>query len=158
MKNIFKYFFCFSLVISIGNISFAQQKEVITKVQKFKPLVVKTFLGINQNGAHVTVDEGNQLIALPLKIVDAQNHQYPISSYRFLYRKKSVILNDETGKKEETFSITASRFDSTPLPKVWINNIQGRLQPEEQLYFFDIVVKDKEGRDFFAPELKITIK
>jgi len=158
MKNIFKYFFCFSLVISVGNISFAQQKEVMTKVQKFKPPVVKTFLGINQNGAHVTVDEGNQLIALPLKIVDAQNHNYPISSYRFLYRKKSVILNDETGKKEETFSITASRFDSTPLPKVWINNIQGRLQPEEQLYFFDIVVKDKEGRDFFAPELKITIK
>jgi hypothetical protein len=158
MKNIFKYLFCFSLVISVGNISFAQQKEVMTKVHKFKPPVVKTFLGINQNGAHVTVDEGNQLIALPLKIVDAQNHNYPISSYRFLYRKKSVILNDETGKKEETFSITASRFDSTPLPKVWINNIQGRLQPEEQLYFFDIVVKDKEGRDFFAPELKITIK
>jgi hypothetical protein len=32
------------------------------------------------------------------------------------------------------------------------------LQKDEQLYFFDIVVKDKEGRDFFAPEIKITIK
>jgi hypothetical protein len=158
MKIILKYFLCICLFAATTKISFAQQKEVITKVQKFKPPVVKTYLGVNQNGAKVTADEGNQLIALPLKIVDAQNHNYLISSYRFLYRKKSVILNDETGKKEETFSITADRFNSTPLPKVWINNIQGRLQPEEQLYFFDIVVKDKQGRDFFAPELKITIK
>jgi hypothetical protein len=158
MKFIGKYFLFMFLFAATAKISLAQQKEIITKVQKFKPPVVKTLLGINQNGATVTVDEANQLVALPLKIVDAQNHHYPISSYRFLYRKKSVILNDETGKKEETFSITADRFDSTPLPKVWINNIQGRLQPQEQLYFFDIVVKDKEGRDFFAPELKITIK
>jgi hypothetical protein len=158
MKIILKYFLCIFLFAATAKISFAQQKEVITKVQKFKPPVVKTFLGINQNGAQVTTDEANQLIALPLKIVDAQNHAYPISSYRFLYRKKSIILNDETGRKEETFTITADRFDTTPLPKVWINNIQGHLQPEEQLYFFDIVVKDKEGREFFAPELKITIK
>ncbi len=158
MKIMMKYFLCIFLFAVTAKMSFGQQKEVITKVQKFKPPIVKTFLGVNQNGAQVTVDEGNQLVALPLKITDAQNHQYPISSYRFLYRKKSVILNDETGKKEETFSITAGRFDSTPLPKVWINNIQGLLQPGEQLYFFDIVVKDKEGRDFFAPELKITIK
>jgi hypothetical protein len=158
MKIILKYFLCIFLFAATAKISFAQQKEVITKVQKFKPPVVKMFLGINQNGAQVTTDEANQLIALPLKIVDAQNHAYPISSYRFLYRKKSIILNDETGRKEETFTITADRFDTTPLPKVWINNIQGHLQPEEQLYFFDIVVKDKEGREFFAPELKTTIK
>jgi hypothetical protein len=158
MKIILKYFLCIFLFTAAVKISFGQQKEVITKVQKFKPPVVKTFLGVNQNGAQVTADEGNQLVGLPLKIVDAQNHNYPISSYRFLYRKKSVVLNDETGKKEETYSITADRFDSTPLPKVWINNIQGRLQPGEQLYFFDIVVKDKQGRDFYAPELKMTIK
>ncbi|HET7117622.1 MAG TPA: hypothetical protein VFI29_14100, partial [Hanamia sp.] len=63
-----------------------------------------------------------------------------------------------TGKRETTFTLAADRFYSTPLPKVWIDNIQGRLQPDEQLYFFDIVVKDKKGRRFFAPELKITIK
>ena len=67
-------------------------------------------------------------------------------------------MNDETGKREVSYTLVAERFDSTPLPKVWIDNIKGRLQPDEQLYFFDIVVKDKQGRKFFAPELKITIK
>ena len=125
---------------------------------KFKPPVVKTYLGVNQDGAQVTVDEGNQLVGLPLKVVDDKNNIYPIESYQFLYRQKSYILDDETGKKETTFTLAADRFDTTPLPKMWVDNIAGRLQPDEQLYFFDIVVKDKEGRRFFAPELKITIK
>lgn len=137
---------------------FAQNKEIITKEPKFKPPVVKTYLGVNQNGAEVTLDEGTQLVGLPLKITDEKNNQYPVVSYQFLYRQKSYILNDETGEKEKVFTISADRFNETPLPKLWVENIRQRLQPEEQLYFFDIVVKDKEGREFFAPEIKITIK
>lgn len=136
----------------------AQDKETIIKEPKFKPPVVKTFLGINQNGAQVTVDEGEQLVGLPLKITDTKNNQFPVDSYQFLYRQKSYILDDETGKKEEVFTISADRFTSTPLPKIWVDNIKRRLQNGEQLYFFDIVVKDREGQKFFAPELKITIK
>lgn len=158
MKTNLKYGFCFLLLFSVVTNSFAQDSSIITKVPKFKPPSVKTFLGVNQNGAQVTVEEGNQLVGLPLKIVDDKNNTYPIDSYQFLYKQKSYIMDDETGKRETTFTLAADRFDSTPLPKVWINNIAGRLQPDEQLYFFDIVVKDKEGRRFFAPELKITIK
>lgn len=148
---------CFCLVTCSYNL-FAQNKEIITKEPKFKPPVVKTYLGVNQNGAEVTLDEGTQLIGLPLKITDEKNNQYPVVSYQFLYRQKSYILNDETGEKEKVFTISADRFQETPLPKLWVENIRQRLQPEEQLYFFDIVVKDKEGREFFAPEIKITIK
>ena len=158
MKNLLKFFLLIFLFSAVTKISFAQEKEVITKVQKFKPPVVKTYLGINQNGAEVTIEEANQLIALPLKIVDDKNNKYSIVSYRFLYRRKGVILNDETGKKEISFTIVADRFNETPLSKVWIDNMKGHLQKDEQLYFFDIVVKDKQGREFFAPELKITIK
>lgn len=158
MKIILKYSGCFFLLVSFAATSFGQDSTIITKMPKFKPPVVKTYLGVNQNGAQVTVDEGNQLVGLPLKVVDDKNNIYPIESYQFLYRQKSYILDDETGKRETTFTLAADRFDTTPLPKMWVDNIAGRLQPEEQLYFFDIVVKDKEGRRFFAPELKITIK
>lgn len=157
LKSLIKIFLFIFLLSSSVNL-FAQDKETITKEPKFKPPVVKTFLGVNQNGAQVTVDEGVQLVGLPLKITDAKNNQYAVDSYQFLYRQKSYILDDETGKKEEVYTISADRFKSTPLPKIWVDNIKRRLQNGEQLYFFDIVVKDKEGRDFFAPELKITIK
>ena len=157
MKNL-NFLVCLCFLFVAPSISFGQQKVVITKIPKFKPPAVKTFLGINQNGAQVTPDEGNQLVGLPLKIVDDKNNVYPISTYRFLYKEKGYIQDDETGKNEVTFNNVADRFDKTPLPKIWIDNIKGRLQKDEQLYFFDIVVKDKEGREFYAPELKITIK
>ena len=158
MKIILKYSLFTLLFFAVASVSFAQENPLITKVPKFKPPVVKTYLGEKQNGAQVTADEGSQLIGMPLKIIDQKKNEYTIASYQFLYRQKSIVQNDETGKKEITFTIAADRFDSTPLPKVWIDNIQRHLQTDEQLYFFDILVKDKEGRRFFAPELKITIK
>ena len=139
-------------------VGFGQQKPVTTNVPKFKPPAVKTFLGVNQNGAAVTVDEATQLVSLPLKITDDKNNVYKIDSYQFLYRKKSYIRNDESGKLQPAFTIESARFDATPLPKIWVDNIGNGLQKDEQLYFFDILVKDKEGRKFFAPELKITIQ
>lgn len=129
----------------------------ITKIAKFKPPTVQTFLGRNINGASVTVEEANQLINLPLKITDDINNIYTITSYQFMYKKKSVVENEQTGKKEIVFTTVADLFKTTPLPEVWKANIGGRLQKGEELYYFDIVVKDKLNRIFFAPELKIKI-
>lgn len=134
------------------------QKTVITKVTKFKPPVVQTFLGINTNGASVTKEEALQLIALPLKITDAKKNAYTIDSYQFLYKRKSVVQDEETGKKQSTFTTISDKFKATPLPEVWIDNLKGGFQKDEELYFFDIVVKDNTGRIFSAPDLKITIQ
>jgi hypothetical protein len=132
--------------------------NTITPVKKFLPPVVKTFLGRNEKEATVTIDEANQLVNLPLKITDDKNNVYTISSYQFLYKKKSVIENEETGKKQVVFTNTASLFKSTPLPQVWKENISGTLQKGEEIYFFDIIVNDKQGRKFFAPDVKIIVK
>jgi hypothetical protein len=129
----------------------------ITLVTKFKPPVVKSFLGRNSKSANITVEEANQLLSLPLKITDDKNVSYKIASYQFLYKKKSVIENEETGRRETVFTTVADRFKATPLPTVWINNIAGGLQKDEELYFFDIIVTDKLNRKFFAPDLKLKI-
>ncbi|MEO6455788.1 MAG: hypothetical protein ABIN97_17030 [Ginsengibacter sp.] len=130
----------------------------ITKVIKFKPPLVTTFLGRNSQTADVTTDEANQLINLPLKITDDKNIVYKISSYQFMYKKKSTIENEQTGKREIAFTTVADLFKSTPLPQVWRNNIGGSIQKGEELYFFDIIVMDKTERKFYAPDLKIRIQ
>ena len=61
---------------------------------------MQTFLGINTNGAAVTKEEAAQLIALPLKITDAKKNAYTIDSYQFLYKRKSVVQDEETGKNK----------------------------------------------------------
>lgn len=137
---------------------FSQEKTVITKVLKFKPPTVRTFLGDNQNGALVSADQGANLLTLPLKVIDEKNNAYVIDSYQFLYRRKGVIEDEQSGKKEVTFTIVSDKFFATPLPKIWIDNIKDSLKKDEQLYYFDIIVQDKQGRKFSAPEIKITIQ
>lgn len=146
------------LLVSVGFTSVAQNKPAINKIAKFKPPLVKSYLGDNTNGATVTKEDASHLITLPLKITDQKNNTYSVDSYQFLYKKKSVIENEETGRKQKTFTTVADRFRSSPLPDVWINNLKDTFQPEEELYFFDIVVKDKLNRKFFAPDLKIIIQ
>ena len=161
MKIYGKQFFLFLIWAFACFFSFAQEskkKPEITKVVKFKPPVVKSFLGINTNGATVTGEEANHLITLPLKITDAQNNIYSIDSYNFLYKRKGVIDDEETGSKQVAFTTVSDVFKTTPLPKIWIDNIQNGFQKSEEIYFFDIVVKDKRGRKFFAPDLKIIIQ
>ena len=153
MKSL-PFIFLFAIT---GLVSFAQD-PAITKVPKFKPPVVKSYLGINTNGATVTKEEASQLIALPLKITDDKKNIYTIDSYHFLYKRKGVIQDEETGRKSTTFTNVADLFKTTPLPKVWIENLKDGFQKDEELYFFDIVVKDSKNRKFFAPDLKITIQ
>ena len=137
---------------------FAQNKETITKEPKFKPPVVKTYLGVNQNGAEVTLDEGTQLVGLPLKITDEKNNQYPVVSYQFLYRKRGVTENEETGKVTPITSIVSNRFKVTPLPDTWASQVKEQVKPGEELFFFDVIAKDAQGRIMYAPNLKIMVR
>lgn len=153
------------LFISISHMAmFAQvsasrpKPGTVTQVVKFKPPVVKTYLGKNSDTAQVQLDEATQLVGLPLRVTDTKNNVYTISSYQFLYKKKSVVENEQTGKKELAFTTVSNLFKVTPLPDLWKNNITESLQKDEELYFFDVIVQDKLNRRFFAPELKIKVK
>lgn len=157
MKLLMKLAFFIFLFANNNFTSFAQN-DVITKVPKFKPPVVKSYLGINTNGATVTVEEASQLIALPLKITDDKKNNYTLDSYHFLYKRKGVIQDEETGKKSMAFTNVSDLFKTTPLPKTWVDNLKDGFQKDEELYFFDIIVTDSKNRKFFAPDLKITIQ
>ncbi len=138
-------------------LSFAQKTNTKTNAP-FKPPVVKSLLGIRSGMDTVYAAEAVQLIGLPLVVKDSKGNMYPIENYRLLYKRKGYIEDPETGKPEVNYTAVASRFDNTPLPKVWSENIQHSLQPGETLFFFEILVKDKAGRQFYAPELRIMIK
>lgn len=157
MKPLVKLLLFTVLFANTGLMSFAQN-DSITRVPRFKPPVVKSYLGINTNGAAVPVAEASQLITLPLKITDDKKNVYNLDSYHFLYKKKGVIQDEQTGKKSITFTNLADFFKTTPLPKMWIDNLKDGFQKDEELYFFDIIVADSKNRKFFAPDLKITIQ
>jgi len=54
--------------------------------------------------------------------------------------------------------MVSERFTVTPIPETWQNVIKEELQHTEELYFFDIIAINKNGKKFFAPELKIVVQ
>ena len=145
-------------LLAITSVVSLAQKKPVKPVAQSKVIKLKTFLGKNENGAIVHLDEGLQLINFPLRVVDANNERVTVLSYNFMYKRKAMVENEETGKKEIKFTTVGDIFKTTPLPQIWRDNLTESLKKDEDLFFFDIIIKDKLGRRMFAPELKIKIQ
>lgn len=129
-----------------------------TNTQKFKPPRLYSSLGSYRDSSSITVAEAERIISLPLKIVDDKKMDYKVTSYQFMYKRKAVTEDEKTGKVSPTTSISADRFTGSPLPELWIKTIRERVTSGEELFFFDIIVKDNLGRLMYAPNIRIQVK
>lgn len=161
MKKYYSRFIMFTLLMMVSSLIIAQSaaKPIGPPIAKFKPPVVQSYLGkLTGKNAVASVEEGKNLIVLPLKIMDDKKVNYTIVSYQFAYKRIGAKEDEETGKITAQSDMVARQFNATPLPAIWQNNIAETLHKGESLFFFDIIVLDKQGRRFFAPELNITIQ
>ena len=155
----FKTLFLILFLAGIYNVSLAQSKKNTKKsISKFKPPKLISTLSNYKDSAIVTGGEAENIVALPLMVTDDKKNIYAIASYQFLYQKNVVTENEETGKVSATTSTFADRFKASPLPEQWINKVREEIKTGEILYFFDIIVKDAQGRVMYAPPVKITIQ
>lgn len=135
------------------------QKPKPAGTQKLVLPKLKTALG-NRSDSIITasVDETIQLVNQRLSITDDKKLPYTISSYQCMYKRKGVTENEETGKVSPITSVVSSVFKTTPLSAIWIKTISEQLKSGEELFFYDIVVKNAEGRLMFAPNLKLLVQ
>ena len=153
---------CFCL-LAISVTAAAQTTKPVkakeTPVQKFKPPKLKTSIGKYADSAvTVSADEALQLIELPLTIKDDKNVAYTIASYQCMYKRNGVTEDEQTGKVSPMTSVVSQVFKTTPISELWRKTITEQLRAGEEIYFFDVVVKDTQGRLMFAPNLKLQIK
>ena len=149
------------LILLFVSFSFAQSVKHASAqhVVHYKPPVLKSHLGKYSNNSTVSLEEAKTVLALPLTISDVQNNNYSIITYQFLFRRKGMIEDEQTGKRDSSTTAVSDHFQNTPLPALWITNInEGGFVSGEEFIFFDIVVKDPQGKKFFAPDLKIRIQ
>jgi hypothetical protein len=161
MKIYYTRFIMVTLLMMVGSLIIAQSaaKPIGPPIVKFKPPVVQSYLGtLTGKNAVASVEEGKNLIVLPLKIMDDKKLNYSVVSYQFAYKRIGAKEDEETGKITAQSDMVARQFNATPLPAIWQTNISETLHKGESLYFFDIIVLDKQARRFFAPELNITIQ
>lgn len=124
---------------------------------KFKPPKLFTQMGGFRDSVTLSVPEAENIINQPLKIFDDKKGLYTISSYQFLYRRKVVTEDEATGQAIPTSSMVAGTFKVTPMPEIWVNSVKEQVRPGEELYFFDIIAKDAQGRVMYAPDFKIKV-
>lgn len=161
IKRYGTYFTAFVILVVLGSQAIAQVpvKPIAKPIVKFKPPVVQSFLGtVTGKTATTNAELAKVLVKQPLKVMDDKNITYAISSYHFGYHRAGVKEDEETGKTSPQSDLVSDQFSVTPLPAIWQSNVTETLHTGESLYFFDIIVMDKQGRRFFAPELKITIQ
>jgi len=105
-------------------------------------------------------EEAVQLIGLPIKVTDDKKTVYSMVSYQAMYKRRGVTEEDVNGevKVKPIMTSVSDRFKTTPLPPIWVSTIKEQLRAGEEVLFFDIVVKDAQGRMMFAPDIKIKIK
>ncbi len=158
-----KKIFTLILVASVafhfaGNAQVKDTKATTTTIKKFKPPKLYSYLGILKDSVAAPADQARAVITQPLRITDDKNNTYTVTSYQFGYRRRGVAEDDD-GKVTPSMSFSSQQFyNDKPLPAIWIKTIQEELKAGEELYFFDIMVKDSQGRYMFAPELKIITK
>ncbi len=133
-------------------------KPAAPNAAKYKKPLVKSFISDVSGTASLNAAIAGELISQPIYVIDDKKVNYTISSYQFVYKRIGVSEDEESGKAIPQSDIAADRFTTTPLPDVWQKNIKEGLHKGEELYFFDIIVFDKQGHRFFAPEIKITIQ
>jgi hypothetical protein len=142
------------VLMAVGTQLHAQARPVV----KYKVPKLFTQLGGFRDSVTISVEEAENIIGQPLKIFDDKKGVYSISSYQFLYRKRGVTENEVTGKVTPITSIVSNRFKVTPLPDTWTSQVKEQVKPGEELFFFDVIAKDAQGRIMYAPNLKIMVK
>ena len=140
MKYIKKVFF---LCLMLAGTQLMAQTKPATAPYKVPKLY--TQLGEFRDSVSITMAEAEKSVGQELKIFDDKKGVYTVSSYQFLYKKKGVTENEETGKVSPTTTIVSQRFKTTPLPQVWIDNVRQEVKSGEELYFFDVIAKDAQG-------------
>jgi hypothetical protein len=164
MAGIVKLLFtvAFSLTVSVVFAQKPKPKPATTAkpagFQKFTPPKLISMLGIRSDSAVVFREEALQLIALPLRVTDDKKNVYTISSYQAMYKRRAVTEDEASGKVTPVVNTVINNFKTTPLSPIWIKILTEQLRVGEELDFFDIVVKDAQGRLMFAPDLKIKVK
>lgn len=155
----------FALVFACCSLAATAQKPkpapAKPAAQKFiPPKLTSNFGNRTDTAGALFMEEAVQLIGLPLKITDDKKTVYSIVSYQAMYRRRAVTEEEVNGevKIKPVMSNVSDIFKTTPLPPIWVSTIKEQLRSGEEILFFDIVVKDAQGRLIFAPDIKIKIK
>jgi hypothetical protein len=135
----------------------AQQKPVAKPANSTLPKLT-VMLGGSKSG-NITVIQMQQIVDSPLIVKDEKGVVYALKGFRINYTFKSTYKDEETDKVREVKDFRAYDFSNTDrLSEDWRNSIKDNVKKEDEMLINNVVVKLKNGKSFFAPELKLKVQ
>jgi hypothetical protein len=141
----------------VGAYCHAQQKPAAKTAPNSLPKLTVT-LGGTKSG-NVTAAQLQKIVDSPLIVKDEKGLIYPVKSFRINYTFKSTYKDEETDKLKEVKDFRAYDFNNTNLlSEDWRNSIRDNVKKEDEMLINNVVVKLKNGKSLFAPELKLKVQ
>lgn len=145
-------------------VAHAQTKKPVTtkptapKPAANAPLKLKPLWG-NHPGGNMLVADGINYTDSALRVIDEKGNRYTIIHFKFIYRRKASITDDQTGTVKNTWDIVATDvYNETSLSEVWRKTIKESLQKDEEWIIDYITIKDKTGRKVMTLPMSFKFK
>jgi len=135
----------------------AQQKPATKPATTTLPKLTVS-LGGSKSG-NITVARLKEIVDSPLVVKDEKGITYTIKSFRINYTFKSSYKDEETQEVRSVKDFRAFDFTNTDrLSEDWRNSIKDNVKRDDEMLINNLVVRLKNGKSFFAPELKLKIQ
>jgi len=153
MKNVVLFF----LLIISSSYAMAQQKPATKPATTTLPKLTVS-LGGSKSG-NITVARLKEIVDSPLVVKDEKGITYTIKSFRINYTFKSSYKDEETQQVKTVKDFRAYDFTNTDrLSEDWRNSIRDNVKRDDEMLINNVVVRLKNGKSFFAPELKLKVQ
>lgn len=137
----------------LGTTATAQQAA-----PKLTPPKLQSFWGFTKGG-ELPLEMVLNVLDSAVWAIDANKVRYPISRFMILFRSKDRFEDDETGEIKSRFNSNVLQVKNTGfLPEQWRKQLFENVKKEDELLIVDIIVRDKKGNFFKAPDIKIIVQ
>lgn len=137
--------------------SFALCAHAQQPAPSLKPPSLQSFWGVTKGGTF-PLELALNVIDSSVRVMDDKKLKYPIASFIVLYRSKDRYEDEQTGEIKTRFNNNSVVVrNASVLEEKWRKMIYENLKPGDELFITDIIVRDKRGNFFKAPEIKIIV-
>jgi hypothetical protein len=131
----------------------AQEKPKPT----LKPPPLQSFWG-KTKGGDLPLELVLGTIDSAIWVIDDKKVRYHISRFIVVHRSKDKFEDEKTGEIKSRYNSTAADVkNSGYLSKLWQKNLYEIIKKEDEILITDIIVKDKYGYYYTAPDIKIKV-
>lgn len=122
-----------------------------------KPPVLQSFWG-KTKGGDLPLDLLLPTIDSAIWVIDDKKVKYHISRFILVYKSKDKFEDEKNGEIKTRFNTSGVNVSNSPfLPANWQKNLYELVKKDDEILITDIIVKDKFGYYYTAPDIKIKV-